>query len=353
MAMLNTRIVLRNDSIGGWQAAVEGDQSAILLKGEVGIEFNPDAENDNVITKFKIGDGVHSWENLPYYEEKFENNFIFTEPFGKYAPGASGSIEVEAKGKTMSQLLLDAFATENLDFTVTYPSITLTAGENQGYKPYEVGTTVSPSYSISFNKGSYQYGPEDTGVEVTKYFATFNGETINANEGTFTEITLGDGFNQKVSAYATYADATVLPNSNLGNPVENKKITAGQTSTVTGSSLTAYRNSWYYIGTDHTTAIDSDFIRTKGKAKNANTTNFGTLTIPAGTTRVMIAVPGSHSLTSVTDVDGMGLDVAGNFETKTGVKVKGANDYAATDYTVFVAEKPEGLAATRYTFSIK
>ena len=64
MAMLNTRIVLRNDSIGGWQAAVEGDQSAILLKGEVGIEFNPDAENDNVITKL---------EKLVNIEEELES----------------------------------------------------------------------------------------------------------------------------------------------------------------------------------------------------------------------------------------------------------------------------------------
>ena len=348
MATLNTRVILRNDSIKNWQ----DNPSMVLLKGEVGIEFDPDAGTDAAV-KFKIGDGTTPWKDLPYYEEKFENDFIFTSAFGKYEPDATGSVTVAAKGKTMTELLTDAFSTEDVDFTVTKPSITLTADSGKGYKSYEVGSKVSPSFSISFNKGSYQYGPEDTGVEVTKYFATFNGETINADEGTFTEITLGDGFNQKVSAYATYADATILPNSNLGNPVENKKITAGQTSTVTGSSLTAYRNSWYYIGTDHTTDIDSDFIRTKGKAKNANTTNFGTLTIPAGTTRVMIAVPGSHSLISVIDVDGMGLDVKGNFEIITGVKVKGANDYAATDYTVFFTEKQEGLAATKYTFSIK
>ena len=276
MATLNTRVVLRNDSTKNWQ----DNPSMVLLKGEVGIEFDPTAGTDAVV-KFKIGDGTTPWKDLPYYEEKFENDFIFTSAFGKYEPDATGSVTVAAKGKTMTELLTDAFSTENVDFTVTEPSITLTADSNKGYKPYEVGSKVSPSFSISFDKGTYPYGPADTGVEVTKYFATFNGETINANEGTFTEITLGDGFNQKVSAYATYADATVLPNSNLGNPVENKKITAGQTNTVTGSSLTAYRNSWYYIGTDHTTVIDSDFIRIKGKAKNANTTNKITATTGA------------------------------------------------------------------------
>ena len=348
MATLNTRVVLRNDSIKNWQ----DNPSMVLLKGEVGIEFDPSAGTDAVV-KFKIGDGTTPWKDLPYYEEKFENDFVFTSAFGKYEPDASGSVTVSAKGKTMTELLTDAFSTENVDFDVTLPSITLTANANKGYKAYEVGSKVSPSFSISFDKGAYPYGPADTGVEVIKYFATFNGETINANEGTFTEITLGDGFNQKVSAYATYADATVLPNSNLGNPVESKKIVAGQTDTETGTALTSYRNSWYYIGTDHTTVIDSDFIRTKGNPKNANTTKFGTLTIPEGTTRVMIAVPGSHSLTSVIDIGGMNLDVKGNFTTTTGVKVKGVNDYAATDYTIFVTENENGLKATEYAFSIK
>jgi bacillopeptidase F (M6 metalloprotease family) len=66
----------------------------------------------------------------------------------------------------------------------------------------------------------------------------------------------------------------------------------------------------------------------------------------------MIAVPGSHSLTSVIDVDGMGLDVKENFTTTTGVKVNGANDYEAADYTVFLCENENGMSATKFTFTI-
>ena len=36
---LKTRIILRNDSTANWTA----NEATVLLKGEVGIEFNPDA----------------------------------------------------------------------------------------------------------------------------------------------------------------------------------------------------------------------------------------------------------------------------------------------------------------------
>ena len=304
MAMLNTRIVLRNDSIGGWQAAVDEGQSTILLKGEVGIEFNPDAENDNVITKFKIGDGVHSWEDLPYYEEKFENDFIFTSAFGKYIPDNSGSVTVSAKGKTMSELLTDAFSTEDLEFTVTLPSITLTAGSNQGYKAYEVGSTATPSYSISFNKGSYQYGP-DTGVTATNYTVTFNGETLNSVSGTFTSFIVPDGFKQKVSATATYSEATASPKSNLGNDVDSKKIAAGTTAKKEGSELTSYRS--YFYGKVNKDIKDLTSADIRGLTNGGNYNGSKSFEIKAnGDANVkyfVVAIPEDNTRSGVTKVE--------------------------------------------------
>ena len=58
MAQLNTRIVLRNDSTSEWLT----NSSKVLLKGEVGIEFLDDGK-----VKIKIGDGVRSWSELPYF----------------------------------------------------------------------------------------------------------------------------------------------------------------------------------------------------------------------------------------------------------------------------------------------
>ena len=64
MANLNTRIVIRNDSTGNWNAAVTnaGDEGVVLLKGEMGIEFIESGK-----PKIKIGDGVTKWEALPYF----------------------------------------------------------------------------------------------------------------------------------------------------------------------------------------------------------------------------------------------------------------------------------------------
>lgn len=56
--ILNTRIVLKNDSSAKWLA----NKDQVLLKGEVGIEFLSTGE-----VKIKIGDGTKTWEQLPYF----------------------------------------------------------------------------------------------------------------------------------------------------------------------------------------------------------------------------------------------------------------------------------------------
>lgn len=61
--IVNTHIVLRNDTSANWQA--HSDQ--ILLKGEIGIEFLPTGEK-----KFKIGDGVTPWADLEYSQGSYE-----------------------------------------------------------------------------------------------------------------------------------------------------------------------------------------------------------------------------------------------------------------------------------------
>lgn len=61
---LNTRIILRNDSTNNWETVKD---TVVLLKGEMGIEFNPDATTAGMKTKVKIGDGTHSWSQLPYF----------------------------------------------------------------------------------------------------------------------------------------------------------------------------------------------------------------------------------------------------------------------------------------------
>ena len=55
---LNTRIALRCDSTANWSS----NTSAVLLKGELGIELLADNS-----AKLKIGDGSKTWATLPYF----------------------------------------------------------------------------------------------------------------------------------------------------------------------------------------------------------------------------------------------------------------------------------------------
>ena len=60
---LKTRIILRNDSTANWTA----NETTVLLKGEVGIEFNPNATTTGKKILMKIGDGIAAWKDLPYF----------------------------------------------------------------------------------------------------------------------------------------------------------------------------------------------------------------------------------------------------------------------------------------------
>ena len=127
------------------------------------------------------------------------------------------------------------------------------------------------------------------------------------------------------------------------------------------TGLKGYRQWFVYVGND-TGAIDSAWIRSKctakGNAGNAATIN--NQAIAGGTKRVVVAIPQKvtgaqytygKALTSVIDVDGMGLDVFGNF-TKSEVMVEGANGATAVKYNVWICENLNGLAATKYNLVI-
>lgn len=65
---LTTRIVLRNDTTGNWTASND-TPSDKLLKGEIGLEFVTDAITGAYTgkVKMKVGDGEHTWNELPYF----------------------------------------------------------------------------------------------------------------------------------------------------------------------------------------------------------------------------------------------------------------------------------------------
>ena len=123
MATLKTRIALRNDSSANWQA----NSNVILLKGEIGIEFE---ESGNV--KMKVGDGTTSWGELNYFGgESSEqpsiiavdtNVFSFTDNTLKllgFEEAPVGTYLTKKSDGTIDWVTIDNSAVENLQNTVS------------------------------------------------------------------------------------------------------------------------------------------------------------------------------------------------------------------------------------------
>ena len=331
---LKTRIQLRHDTDANWQLVKD---TLIPLVGEACLTIDgPDKG------KVKYGDSTSTWGALEYSGGKdivevdssivkFDDDFTFTYTFGKYAPGGDGSVNIPATGKTLDQLLLDAFAEEK-NPQVTQPSVSVSSSQ---VKAYEAGSNVTPSYTASLSKGSYQYGP-DTGVTATSWNVQFNGETKATASGSFSEIQVTDSTNLKITATAEYGDGAI-PVTNLGTPKEELKIVAGSKSNSTGA-ITSYRQIFY--GVDNSTdPLTSTIIRSltaTNKAAAGMTIN--SIKAKADTKRIIIAVPQASGLKvkAANITSSLNADVTSSYVKQSAVQVEGANGFTAVPYDVFV-----------------
>lgn len=390
MAELKTRIILRNDTTAGWEA-VKADGTYKLLKGEIGIEFvesgSPKMKigdgtstwadlpyfggtatqlyeatltadethsaaiaratsgaqinsGDFVVVKEAVGTDKYqytayvyaadAWKALDgnYNAENvyFDKDLIITANVGVQTIDATGSKTLATTGKNVKQVLDLLFAKEK-DPSVTPPSVTITL---TGAGAKEVGTSVTPSYSVGFNKGKYEFGP-DTGVTATYAVSDTASHSATTDTGSFDAFTVEPTTNYKVSVTATHT-AGADPVSNLGNGRGDLKITAGE-KTATSAAITGYRG-WfqgYYNGTQalaDATTITSAQLRAFGVKNGTFNTTMNTnkmqqmfFAAPAGTVK---------TLTVSNAVNGAPQTVK-----KTTVPVEGANNYQAIDYDLY------------------
>ena len=395
MAELKTKIVIRNDSTTNWLT----NESTVLLKGEVGIEFMVDGK-----VKMKVGDGVKTWSQLSYFggeESKtfqvgsldeitetdlavgdtaivktaiytdaeneannkysytgyvyngtawtamsgnynaenvyFDDDMLVTKEIG-YITLTNGQGTIPSKGKNLSEVFEAMFVKEQ-NPTTTQPSVNLTFSEAGAY---EVGTVVSPSYSATFNAGSYTYGPA-TGVTVTSWeISDTAGNTASTASGSFADVTVTDATNYKITAKANHTEGAI-PLTNKKNEYAAGKITAGNKSKVSGA-ITGYR-SFFYGVLDTSSAeapLTSAIVRglTNGGAYNASKTF--TLNGSATAKRIVIAIPSNSTRAGLKEViltSAMNTPVTDSYvKTTAAVKVEGANGATAIDYNVYVYE---------------
>lgn len=352
---LKTRILLRNDTATAWTTA-----NPVLMRGEIGIEIDTN--------KFKIGDGTTAWSALSYVGTQVEVTgegevitgasvsadgtltltrgklylddvlleapLTYTANIGVKTVPDSGSGKIgerveQGEKVTLLDALNEILATAK-DPTVTQPSVSISLANA---KAYEVGTNFTPSYSVSFNKGKYEYGP-DTGITATYEVEDTSGHTATTISDSFEEFTVGDGTTYQVSVTATHTEGAV-PKNNLGSEVPDKKIAAG-TKPASSGVVTGYRNSFWGSVTSKEGTPTSEIIRGLSGKKNGaiKAGNVGDASEAVGAMRVIIAVPSPRTITSIKDVNGLNAEAFSAF-THITVNVEGANGYEAKTYNVY------------------
>ena len=291
-------------------------------------------------------DGNYDAENV-----YLANNLTITADIGVQKLNGQGSKVLETAGKNLKQVLDMILASRSLPTIVTAPSVSVTCPEAG---KYEVGSSVTPSFSASFSDGKYQYDPgETTGVTVSAWKASFDGEEIAASNGSFSAITVTDDYKKRVSVTATHS-AGAAPEDNLGNVVTDEaelktcQIQAGS-KVGCGGWIEGFRYQFY--GSNVTpVAINSDNIRALSKRQSV--TSGLEMSIVEGANQVIIAIPSKYTLTKVADNGAFGTDILEKFNKST-VSVAGAAEGYDTDYKVYVYTPDTALGANTYTVSMQ
>lgn len=269
---------------------------------------------------------------------------------GNLTKTQNGTATFATKGKSIAEALTDIFSKRLQPGTPTAPAVTLTFGQA---KAYEVGTTVSPTYSASLSAGSYTYGPA-TGITATSWeISDTAGNTATTAEGSFADVVVADNTNYKITAKANYGEGAVAKD-NLGSDSDPViKIAAGS-ATKTSGAITGYRNTFYGTVTEKA-EVTSTIIRGLSGKSNAAWSNGKSFTvnIPVGAVRVIFAYPATlQDVSSVKDVNGLNAEIKSAF-TKSAVTVAGAGADAGIEYKVYVTDFAEPVAkANSYTVKI-
>lgn len=273
-------------------------------------------------------DGNYNAENVFFSED-----LITTSAVGNITL-QNGQATISAAGKNLKQVFDTIFVKEK-NPTVTQPSVSVSMSQAGNY---EVGTTVTPSYTATLNAGSYQYGPA-TGVTATEWNVTdTDSHSSTSNSGSFDAFVVGDSTAYRITAVATHGEGAI-PVTNVGNNYNAGQIQAGSKTGYSGY-IRGYRCGFYGTLTSKEGTIDSALVRSlanKTTSAPAQNTKW-TLSIPVGAMRIVFAYPASlRDVSSVQDVNGMNAEIKSAF-TKYDVDVEGADGYTAIAYKVYVMD---------------
>ena len=330
MKTVDTRIKQKHDTQANWETS-----TLIPLDGELIIY---DTDENFSYKRFKIGDGKTPVNALPFSVVSAENIYFDEDITITTAVGnielTNGSGIIPAEGKNLKQVF-EAIWTKEAEPSVTLPYVVI----NTSHQYKEVGATVTPSYSVSLNPGSYEYGPA-TGITATSWSVSFNEETKDTDSGSFNSITITEGACCNIEASAFYTDGTI-PKTNLGNECPAKQIKAGRDSE-TKNLFTGYKPNFYGFKTE---ALD---VANLSSSDIRSLTNQGSTTNPATSAKCttswmqfFYAVPKGRK-TSLSAKDSNNLPLTVN-STEVTINHEGS---ASSTYTVFYINNAAAYGAT-------
>lgn len=253
---------------------------------------------------------------------------------GNLTKTQTGTAEFNITGKSVTEAFTEIFSKKLQPGNPTQPAVTLTFSQA---KAYEVGTTVKPAYSATLSAGSYTYGPA-TGITASNWEVKDTaGHTATTASGSFDDVIVADGTKYTITATATHGQGAIAFDNLKNNSDPVVRIAAG-TKSATSAAITGYRNSFYGARTDKAD-LTNTIIRglTKSGKALANGNTF-TISIPAGSQRVVFAYPATlRDVTSVKDVNGLNAEIKSAF-TQSTMTITGAGSDAGISYKVYVTD---------------
>lgn len=202
---------------------------------------------DNTYQIYVLSD--NSWEQivgntLSADKIVFSEDIKYTEPIGKYNVPSTGYGYIAAKGKTIEQLFSEMLCYERTP-EISEPTVTFTV---EGFHKVAVGTSVTLSYRLDLDPGSFEFGPttgayldnisvviKNNGKTVSTYSESSGGLVVTAEQG---------------DQYTIECECTVItpnkPVTNLGN--QTTGISARSFNFNPKDTLTAYVPLTYIYG---------------------------------------------------------------------------------------------------------
>ncbi len=360
MAELKTIIVLRNGSKEAWEA----ENSYKLVAGEVGVGYMPVTDKDGNVLKtvpiIKVGDGEHSWKELPQAEGVFEDNITLTTDFGRHKI-SNGSVNAGGKGMTTSEWLIDALS-EVKKPTVTAPSASF---KSVYFTPSsgEAGTKITAvNYDGQSSKGSYEYGSNTnsaanstTGVTMT--WSVKNGEAVvgtsedktgiaYSSQITDSEVSLTLSGTVTVTAAA---EGTYIPYTNIKTAAPDKRVASTTITFDKAAKVTGYRKPFWAVLTTPLDLSSLTSAQVRGLSGKGSSTKGlpATLDVAAGSRQVVFfAKHGAYSSLTANDTKANNAEVYFD-KVENAVAVEGANEYTAVNYDMWVVTWDGPIASAK------